>query len=612
MSVYSSGLQAFLNAVSLIELVVCVLASVVLGRRWWRNRSAATASVLGVFVVFALVVLASFYAPDDPKHGWQAVYVDVLVSVLLLMPYLLAQFSWLLGGSGRRAHQAVVALLVLGLVLTFVVPPLPQPGEPRPGWAQAYVAFIVIAWVAQTAVAARGLWRLSGGQSAVVRHRMRLLSAGATALALTVVLSGLTGGRSPGAFTVVVSLAGLMSVLLYAVAFLVPPFLRLVWRQEDLAVLAEAERGLMTVVTRDEVADTIVPVLARVLGGSGAALLDGDGRYLLGVGSTPDAGLCAEVGPGQVSHVRSGVLVAGLSSGHLVVTQGALAPVVGSDEAALLGRVATLVDLALQRVDLFTQERASRQAAETMSGELETLLYSVSHDLRSPLISVLGYLDCLRTEYGDLLTGEAPHYVDRISVNALYMQSLIADLLELSRIGRLESVSEPLDLHELAEEVLESARVQQPSAQLAVVGRLPVVLLSAVRARQLLTNLVDNAVKYSGVDDVRVTVSTAVGPEGGLVLRVADDGRGIPEEYRTRVLKVFERLDAPKSSSGTGIGLAICKRIAESHGGGIVISGPPQGARSGTTVEVSMPSVLVTTRSSIPSQGKALVKEGTA
>jgi len=96
----------------------------------------------------------------------------------------------------------------------------------------------------------------------------------------------------------------------------------------------------------------------------------------------------------------------------------------------------------------------------------------------------------------------------------------------------------------------------------------------------------------------RVTVRALHGPDGELVLEVTDDGRGIPEEYRERVLQVFERLDAPKSSPGTGMGLAICRRIAESLGGTLVVDGPPPdaGTASGTTVRTVLPAALVVER----------------
>lgn len=586
-------MTGFLLAVSGVELVVCTAVAAVLALRWRETRSAATGSAFGVFAVVALVVASSAWQPADPTRGAGAAYVEVVVVVLLALPYLLARFTWALGGIGDRTHAVVAAVYAAEVVGTVLAPPLPPEGAPRPGWVVAYTVLVLAAWSLQSGVAAVGLWRAGRGESAVVRRRMRSLALGAVVLAVTLVLTGADPQASPAA-AAAIALLGLMSILLLALAFLLPASLRTVWRQEDLTALSAAERGLMTATTREQVADTIVPVLASVLGGGTAALLDDDGAVVRAAGapSPLEPALLPPTETGVVQQVRPGVLAVRVEGGWLVAQAGRLAPVFGDDEAGLLSRVATLVDLALQRVHLFEQERASRQAAEAVGADLETLLHSVSHDLRSPLISVLGYLDVLRSEHGSELGGDGAHYLERISVNAVYMQDLIADLLELSRIGRSDGPVGPLDLDGLAREVVEAARLRAPAASLVVVGPLPRVQVSAVRARQLLTNLVDNALRHGGRPDVRVTVSAHDADDGSLVLQVADDGVGVPPEYRDRVLRVFERLSPRGSSPGTGMGLAICKRICEVLGGTLQVGGPPAGAATGTTVSVVLPAAV--------------------
>jgi signal transduction histidine kinase len=612
----------FTELIAAVEFGLCAAVAVVLGIRWRRERARATASAFGVFAVVALVIGAGWVQPADVTGGWGAVWSDLLVSVLLAIPYLLVRFTWVLGGLRDRTHALLAGLLALEVLLTLLLPPLPQEGAPRPGWFGPYLVLVLGAWSVQCVVAAVGLWRSGRGQPSVVRHRMRALSTGGLLLALTLVLSGAGGEDVPAAYQVAMSLLGLTSIGLFAVAFLPPRALRLIWRQADVAVLAHAERGLMTALTRDDVAATIVPALGRAFGSSGAALLDDQGAPVRAVGLEPAqlaelAVLLDDAGGARLPVQDAGVLCARLSRGWLVVQAGRLAPVFGEDELVLLERVGTLVDLALQRAALFEQERLSRRMAEAANGELETLLYSVSHDLRSPLISVLGYLDVLRQEQGATLTGDGAHYLERISVNAVYMQSLISDLLELSRIGRSDPPAQRLDLHAVAEQVLDGARMTHPQARLEVTGRLPVVLMSDVRVRQLLTNLVDNALKHGGRDDLTVTVS-ALTTAGGVVVDVADDGRGIPAEYRDRVLRVFERLDAARATSGTGMGLAICKRIVESVGGALSVGGPADGTTSGTTVSIELPPAVVADPSlpiprepSTPSPERTTVKERT-
>jgi signal transduction histidine kinase len=207
---------------------------------------------------------------------------------------------------------------------------------------------------------------------------------------------------------------------------------------------------------------------------------------------------------------------------------------------------------------------------------------------------VLGYLDCLEQDHRAELSGPGQHYLDRITVNASYMQRLIQDLLELSRIGRVDDAVEPVDLRVVAESVAEGTRFAHPSVSVDVADDLPVVAMSDVRARQLVTNLVDNAVKHAGRPDVQVRLSATPEPCGGVTVCVADNGRGVAEGYRTKAFDVFERLDAVRNGTpGTGMGLPICKRVVEGIGGTIVVDGPQPGFATGTTLRISFPASAV-------------------
>ncbi len=592
-----------------VEFVLSAVVGVVLARRWTGDHRPATASAAALFLVLAAVLASSLYQPTYPLQGWTAIYIDVVICLLLLVPFFLVQLTRSLGGVGAAWYAATIALLGVQVVVIVVTPPLPGPGEPRPLWASLVVALIVGAWAVQSILASAGLWRLGRAESSSVRHRMRTLSAGSLILALTLVVSGASGGSTASAWVVGISLLGLVGIALYALAFLAPAFVRVLWRQGDLTELGQAERGLMQALTREEVASTIVPVLAGLLGGSGAALLDQDGTPIhisgrIDLEGQDWAARRVDAGRGTVHGLGQGLFMAQMARGCLVVSIGRLSPVFGTDESHLLNRVCTMVDLALTRVALFGQERESRAAAEAASAELETLLYSVSHDLRSPLISVMGYLDLLRSEHEAELSEGGSHYLERISVNGLYMQSLIADLLELSRIGRVGSEDELVDLAALAHDVIDAAGPSAGDVRVEVDPSARQVRISSVRARQLLTNLLDNALKYGGRDDLEVVVSVTRGPAGEVRLAVSDNGRGIPAEYRDRVLRVFERLDAPKSSPGTGIGLAICKRIAESLGGSLVMEGPAPGNDTGTTALVTLPRSVLAAVRPLPIQGK--------
>ncbi|MGB8650576.1 MAG: HAMP domain-containing sensor histidine kinase [Mycobacteriales bacterium] len=581
-----------------VNLTVVVSAVVVLARGGRVRRSPAAGWALAMFSILALIVVLGFFPVSDDgsllRHG----YTVLLVCVLLLVPYLLIRFAYSLGAVGRRTHQVALALTLLQLAFTAGSPPFPKAGAPRSGWFTAFVVVVLVGWTTQSVLSAVGLWSAGRGQPSVVRHRMRTLSTGAVILALALV--GSAGSSTPGtALQVVTTLIGVLGICLLVVAFVVPRWLGEIWRADDLQRLGTAERSLMAAVTPTEVATAIVPAVMQLFGASGAALLDKDGRPL-GVDGYDDvelsglhAQLLAEHRDEVLSVTRDGGFACRLSDGWLVVRAGAFAPMFGTAEILLLDRVGSFVDLALQRCQLFEQEARSRQAAEAANAELQTLIYSVSHDLRNPIISVLGYLDVLAEEHAGELQGEGPHYLRRISVNALYMQSLIQDLLELSRIGRSEPAPQAVVLGALAESVAQEVRVMHPSCDISVGGSFPVVWMSELRARQLLTNLIDNAAKHSQ-GEATVRVEALEEGSGGAVLTVTDNGRGIPPHYREKAFEVFERLDAAHGDvPGTGMGLPICKRIVESVGGSIVLDGPPAHQPTGTTVRVLFPGPVV-------------------
>ncbi len=230
---------------------------------------------------------------------------------------------------------------------------------------------------------------------------------------------------------------------------------------------------------------------------------------------------------------------------------------------------------------------AAHRELERTNAELETLVYSASHDLKSPMVSLLGYLEYLKLDYGDVLGEDGNRYVERMSHCTLYMQRLIHDLIDLSRVGRLADVAADVDLAELVRTIADEASSTHPAVRFHV-GPLPVVTADPVGFRQLYTNLVENAISHGGRPDLAVTVTATSRVDGSLELSVADDGKGIPPEHRERVFGVFERLDGPSSSSGTGMGLAICRKIVELLGGSIGIHGT-----EGTEVRIVLPGGVV-------------------
>ena len=217
---------------------------------------------------------------------------------------------------------------------------------------------------------------------------------------------------------------------------------------------------------------------------------------------------------------------------------------------------------------------------EAKNAELERFTYTVSHDLKSPLLTIKGFLGYLER---DLERGDGERVRSdfrRISAAATKMEQLLDELLELSRVGRVANPPEEISFGELAREVVESVRGQEAAsgAELRVAGELPVVFGDRVRLREVLENLVENALKFMGDQrSPRVEIGCRGGGEDP-VLYVRDNGIGIAPEYQEKVFGLFDRLDV--KVEGTGVGLAIVRRIVEVHGGRVWIESPGEGLGS--------------------------------
>nr|MDQ3757121.1 ATP-binding protein [Actinomycetota bacterium] len=438
------------------------------------------------------------------------------------------------------------------------------------------------------------LWRLGRGQPSVTRRRMRLMALGSLVLNIGLLAAAAAGSSSTDTradVEVVSQVLGFVSAGLFYLGFEPPGFLRFLWRQPDIVPLREAEAALMSAVSTADVADVVLPYATRLLGGKGAVLVDREGQVAalhtldeeeaLAIGAL----VAGETGDEPID--RHNLLAVPVRRFWLGVQSSRYTPFFGRDELELLRGLAFLSGLALDRAHLFEQERASRLRAEQANEELETFVYSVSHDLKSPLVSLVGFLDCMRHDLGEV-DGDMRFYLDRMDAGVEYMEALIQDLLELSRIGRVERDLADVDLGRVVGEVVDELLPFSPEAAVTV-GDLPVLSMSTLRARQLFTNLVGNALVHSGRSDVHVHVSAVGLPDGGMRVVVADDGKGIPVEYREKVFRVFERLERTTSASGTGIGLAVCRKIVEQAGGVIHIADTPVG----TAFEMDFPAALL-------------------
>jgi signal transduction histidine kinase len=229
-------------------------------------------------------------------------------------------------------------------------------------------------------------------------------------------------------------------------------------------------------------------------------------------------------------------------------------------------------------VEIRTRELATaNRQLEVRNRELEEFAYIASHDLQEPLRTVSGYLQMIERRYSGKLPAEGDEFIRFAIEGAQRMQALIESLLLYSRVAsadrRFESVAlqEPFDLalRNLA------LRIEETQAVIAC-GPLPTLRADATQMTQLFQNLLSNALKFAGERPPRVEV-TARAAGAVHVIEVRDWGIGFPDKFSERIFKVFRRLR--RDTEGTGIGLAVCKKIAERHGGRITArSAPDQGA----------------------------------
>jgi PAS domain S-box-containing protein len=224
------------------------------------------------------------------------------------------------------------------------------------------------------------------------------------------------------------------------------------------------------------------------------------------------------------------------------------------------------------------QLRAYATRLERSNRELETFAAVASHDLQEPLRKIRAFGDRLSTKYGAQLDPVGRDYLARMCGAAARMQALIENLLAFSRITTKAQPFESVDLGSVARDVLSDleGRVAETQGHVEI-GELPSVQADATQMRQLLQNMVGNALKFhrTGVPPV-VRVSSRPLPGGDCFeIQVQDSGLGFEQQFAERIFGMFQRLHGHSEFEGTGIGLAICRKIVDRHGGTIVARGVP-------------------------------------
>lgn len=254
---------------------------------------------------------------------------------------------------------------------------------------------------------------------------------------------------------------------------------------------------------------------------------------------------------------------------------------IGEEQCAL----SAVIDIT-ERKEAEEKLKKSNQDLARSNSELEQFAYVASHDLQEPLRMVSSYMQLLETRYRDKLDQDAKDFIDYAVDGANRMQGLIQDLLSFSRVGTRGKTPEPFDSQAALDEALQNLRMSVEESKANIQNDvLPWVIADGNQLVQVFQNLVGNAIKFSGTKtpDIRISAKKM----NDLVeFAIRDNGIGFDPKHADRIFVIFQRLNNRQEFQGTGIGLAICKKIVERHGGRIWVESEPD---KGSTFHFTFP-----------------------
>jgi PAS domain S-box-containing protein len=244
-------------------------------------------------------------------------------------------------------------------------------------------------------------------------------------------------------------------------------------------------------------------------------------------------------------------------------------------EAELLQQLADQIGIAITQGQLLEQETRQRQELGRSNADLQQFAYIASHDLQEPLRMITSYLQLLERRYKDRLDENASEFIAYAVEGAARMKTLINDLLAYSRVGTHGRPFEQVDCTASVKQAIANLKLSIAESQATITwDELPEIVADSTQLTQLFQNLISNAIKFRSADPPTIHIS-AVSQAENWLFRVQDNGIGIEPQYADRIFVIFQRLHNRTEYPGTGIGLAICKKIIERHDGNIWIESEP-------------------------------------
>jgi signal transduction histidine kinase len=575
---------------SWVQLAEWVLLAAAAVHLWHRRRDAASSWLAATFASLAIVVIAGMALGSDEEAITGAMFwlVKLLIAVIALFPYLLYRFIDSI--AGRKVWMWRLAHLLTSLVIatSVVLPSFPEQDAARPWWMNLWITFFLGQWVILLGHVAWQLWRSGRDLPAVARRRMRTMGAGALVLAAVLAVSGTNSSDEITAERVVLDIATVIAGPLFLFGFAPPGFLRAIWRRREEAHLREMEIGLVKAVSREEIADALLPAVVDLFGGQGAALIDPDGNVVgqRGIGAARLEALQAQVSVASDHYEALEVgdaRVIPMETGWLVVLSGAFTPFFETEELRMLSASAVLADLALGRAKLYELETQSREA-------MRDFVAIASHDLRTPVTVIQGFSQLLDQQWDIVGEDRKKDFVSAINRQVLALDRLIRDLLTVSKldVNELDLAPRPVDVVEAAKETVQTLAGDTP---IEVRGDdCPLVLADPDHVARMLQNYVKNALVYG-----RPPYAIEIAGNGRWVtVSVRDNGVGVPEDFVPHLFEKFARVDKKKSKAvqGTGLGLSIVRGLARANGGEAWYE--PNGSGNGACFAFRLPRVTET------------------
>lgn len=237
--------------------------------------------------------------------------------------------------------------------------------------------------------------------------------------------------------------------------------------------------------------------------------------------------------------------------------------------------------------DDITERKRQQEELERKNAELEQFAYTVSHDLKSPLVTIQGFIELLQKSCQNKQFDRIDQYINHITNAANQMNDLLGDLLQLSRIGRTEEGKSCINMNELVREVKEALNgyIRKTGAEVRICNEMPVIYGEKVRMREVMQNLMENSLKYMGDQQNPCIEIGSYSQNNNYVFYVKDNGMGIDPKVQEEIFNVFGQLD--KKSEGTGVGLSLVQKIIEYHNGKVWVES--QGKNKGATFKFCIP-----------------------